>query len=451
MTSADTGSDGTLRIFSQAECETLAQRVFMLLSAPDAELTIQRWTQTATDFVRGDVHMARVRSDYSLTLDVHMAGQRGSAQTNQWDDAGLRRLVAEAEGAARAVRGPTTPWDVLGPQQYPAPPQRTFASVLTLSAEACAAVGQRALEAMDAAGLVGAGELAVGAGVRALLNTAGLVAYSSNTSARFDLTARTPDGTGSGWAWSGHEDWARVDPDAVIARAVELAQRSARPVAVEPGRYTVILEPAAVAALLDLRFEAYWAEQGRSVFSGEQPGTTKLGRKMIDERLGMVADPWDPLMPRSSVDFDGSPLRKVVWFDHGVLTNLSYDREYAKEKGREPVLDPGGLRLTFDGPTETLEEMIASTRRGLWVNRLDGVTSMNGRTELATGTTRDGTFLIEDGKVVKAVKNFRFAESPFFVLNKLEAVGEPVRASGSVVAPRLKVRDFHMTSLSDAV
>jgi predicted Zn-dependent protease len=151
------------------------------------------------------------------------------------------------------------------------------------------------------------------------------------------------------------------------------------------------------------------------------------------------------------VGFVGDPLDRVQWFKDGVLQTLAYDRVYAREKGREPVLAPDNLRLYSTDRPQSLEEMIAGTKRGLWVNHLSGGFTMNGRTLLLSGTTRDGTFLIENGKITKAIKNFRYTESPFFVLNKLEAAGEPVRASGSIVAPRLKVRDFDFTSLTDAV
>jgi predicted Zn-dependent protease len=323
-----------------------------------------------------------------------------------------------------------------------------------MRADTRAAVFRAAIDATEGAGLVGAGDAAFELRARAIMNTAGLSAYTSGTYAEFSLTARTKNGLGSGWAWSGYEDWSRVNAATVVASAVDLAQRSADPVGIEPGRYTVILEPAAVAALIEgilQWWDARFADGGATIYAKDPLGTNKIGLQMMDQRLWLVADPWDPDKPTSPIGRYGESYTKVVWFERGVLQNLEYDPYYAKAKGRETVLDPGGARLYAEGPTQSLEEMIASTRRGLWVSRLSGVFLMNLRTMLFTGTTRDGTFLIENGKITKAVKNFRFTESPFFVLNKLEAGGEPVRASRNIVAPRLKLRDFDFTSLTDAV
>jgi predicted Zn-dependent protease len=387
---------------------------------------------------------------------VEISGKRGTVRTTRLDEAGLQALVMEAEALARDHRSPEPwPW-LVGPQRYPEGPPIYFDTVMpAMAPEAQAAIFRQATDATEAAGLVAAGDLNLHAFARAVLNTRGLSAYERSTYGEFSITARTQDGTGSGWAWCGYEDWSRVEIEDLIARAVDLGQRSRSPVAVEPGRYTVILEPAAVAALVDpiLReWEARDADTGRTVFAKDPVGTNKIGLQMLDRRLGMISSPWDPERPASMISSSWSPIPgPVTWFEQGVLRNLEYSAAYAEAKGREPVLDPGGVRLEATGPTASLEEMIASTKRGIWVNRLSHVAVMKRRTLLLTGTTRDGTFLIENGKITKPIKNFRFTESPFFVFNKLEMAGEPVRASRDVVAPRLKVRDFDMTSLTEAI
>jgi predicted Zn-dependent protease len=388
-------------------------------------------------------------------LSVEIGGRHANVQTNQIDEAGLAALVREAEAAARQDPTPE-PWRLSPPQQFAEGPQIYFASTTeAMAPEPQAAIAHQAIEAAERAGLIAAGDLRLTAMSRSVLNTAGLSGYERSTYGDFSLTARTKDGTGSGWAWSGYEDWSRVNPQAVITRAVDLAQRSAKPVAVEPGRYTVILEPAAVAALLEPIlpwWPARYADQGASVFAKEPRGTNKIGLQMMDRRLGMVSSPWDPERPASNIGAGWSPIPgPVPWFEAGILKNLEYDPRYAEQNGVAPVIDPRGVRLTAEGPGQSVEELIASTKRGVWVTRLSHVSVMNQRTLLLTGTTRDGTFLIENGKVTKPIKNFRFTESPFFVLNQLEGWGEPVRASRLVVCPRLKLRDFSFTSLTEAV
>ncbi len=439
-------------VLTRDECATLAQRLFGLISGGKAEVQLEGSVGASTRFARGEAYLGTATEGVSVSLMLAANDRRGSATSTRLDDAGLKLLVAEAEIAGRQSRGRPRAPNLLAPQVYKTPPKLFFEATRRLmTTDGLAALMAAALDATEAAGLIGAGEIELVCSSRAILNTEGLFGYTAETSSELSLTARTKDGTGSGWAWSGFEDWGRVDPAAVIARAVDLAQRSAKPVAVEPGRYTVILEPAAVAGLLmPINWMASSADQGYSVFAKDPRGTNKIGLKMLDERLSMVSDPWDTEAPRTTVAWSGDAVDRVQWFEHGVLQTLAYDRAYAAQQHRRLEMGAGNLRLYADGSTQTLDEMIATTKRGVWVNRLSGVRPLNERTLLLTGTTRDGTFLIENGKITKAIKNFRFTESPFFALNKLEAFGEPVRASSSIVAPRLKVRDFDFTSLTDA-
>ena len=179
--------------------------------------------------------------------------------------------------------------------------------------------------------------------------------------------------------------------------------------------------------------------------------------KVVDERVTISSDPLDPDAYANTFANDGQPIAKTMWIENGVVKNLSYDRYWAQKQGQNPVPTVGSVRMS--GGNATTEELIASTERGVLVTRFWYLRPVDPRTILYTGLTRDGTFLIERGKITRAIKNFRFNESPIFMLNNLDAMGRPERVSASeaggpglaIVVPPIKVRDFNFTSLSDAV
>jgi predicted Zn-dependent protease len=242
----------------------------------------------------------------------------------------------------------------------------------------------------------------------------------------------------------------------VAQQAIEKARTSRNPVAIEPGRYTVILEPQAVGDLVQLlafALDARSADEGRSAFS-KQGGGTKVGEKIVDERVTLMSDPADPQLLTNSFDGQGLPARRQVWIEKGVLKKLTYSRFWAQKKNQQP--DAGTNAVKLVGGTQSIDDLIKSTPRGILVTRLWYLRGVDPRTVLYTGLTRDGTFLIENGKISKSIKNLRFNESPLFMLNNLDAIGKAERvagteAGGDVVMPVLKVRDFNFTSLSDAV
>jgi predicted Zn-dependent protease len=307
--------------------------------------------------------------------------------------------------------------------------------------------------------MVATGLIQSNASALAVANSKGLFAYGRQTGVAMTTTVRTPDGTGSGWAGASSNAWSDLDPAALGARAIEKAKASMNPVAIEPGRYTVVLEPTAVGNLVQLiagALNARSADEGRSFFS-KQGGGTKIGQKVVDERVTISSDPLDPDTLGLTFTGEGMPGKKVTWIENGVVKNLAYDRYWAAKQGVQPTAAGGGLRMS--GGDATLESMIAGTQRGLLVTRFWYIRPVDPRTILYTGLTRDGTFLIENGKITRAVKNLRYNESPIFMLNNVEALGKPVRVSASedgspgqaIVVPPIKARDFTFTSLSDAV
>ena len=195
-------------------------------------------------------------------------------------------------------------------------------------------------------------------------------------------------------------------------------------------------------------FSARSADEGRSPFA-KAGGATRLGEKIADERVTLYSDPADPELLATPFDNEGAPVGRTVWIEKGVLKNLAYTRFWAQKKGVAPVGQGGGLKMV--GGTKTTDQLVAETERGILVTRFWYIRFLDQRTVMLTGLTRDGTFLVENGKVVRSVKNFRWNESPLFTLNKIVDIGRAERVEADVVMPALKVRDFTFTSLSDAV
>ncbi len=451
--------DDSFTLISPSDAEAIAKQVLARTSGK-ATVRVGNDITVETTFAGNEVLAMENRTGLSVTLISSLNGKLAIGGTNRTDETGLAELVRTTEEAAAASqedlfeRDRTLPTSVT----FTDPPIYFDGGLKAGASSMQGELVRRAADQVDAAGLVGAGTVTVQTKLLLMMNSAGFRAHTRDTYGEFSMTARTKGGKGSGWAWAGTEDFSRVDAGSVTAKAIDLCKRSDNPVAVEPGRYTVILEPEAAAQLMEpvtgmptSMMAAFEADHGQTVYSRKEAGN-KLGLRMADQRVQIVSDPVDPDLPYSYLAPDGSVFYRTLWFEHGILTNLAYYGSYAEEQHKKTLYNPGGrAKLTIDGPTQTLDEMIASTKRGIWVHRFAAVAPVNGRTLLLTGVTRDGTFMIENGKIKRPIKNLRFNESPFFILNKIDAFGAGVRASANFATPRLKVHDFEFTSLSDAV
>ncbi len=447
------------RYLSREECEALARRTLGFVITPDgARVNLSSGSRGNTRFAVNQVSTGGDNYDTAVAVTAYVGRRTGTSTTNQLDDSSLRQAVQTAERLARLAPEDPEFLPELDAQQHE--PGRAWSDATASLDPQGRADAVRAITApATAAGLVSTGYLDTRAGATAVANTKGLFAYARSTAAVLTTTVRTADGSGSGWAGASHHDWSQIDAASLGARAAEKARASRSPVAVEPGRYTVVFEPTAVGNLVQFiatALGARAADEGRSFFS-RPGGGNKIGSKVVDERVTIISDPFDPDIAGAPFTGEGSPTRRSVWIDKGVVTNLNYDRYWAQKKGVTPTASGGSIRMS--GGTSTMEEMIASTPRGLLVTRFWYLRPVDQRTILYTGLTRDGTFLIESGKITRAVKNLRFNDSPVFMLNNLEMLGQPVRVSASedggpgqaVMVPPLKVRDFNFTSLSDAV
>ena len=447
------------RYLSKADAETLTKKVLSYVSVDAARVNVGSGTLSNSRFAVNQNSTAGDSYQTQITVRATVGKRSATASGNRLDDDSLKALVKKAEALARLSPEDVEAMPELGAQTYRESPGWTDATA-TLDPQARATAVQKITGAAEKSELVSTGYLEVTSGANAVATSGGAFAWGRSTAACLTATVRTPDGTGSGWAGASSNDWAQINPATIADRAIDKAKRSVNPVAIEPGRYTVILEPTAVGNMVGLiqgSLSARSADEGRSFFS-KAGGGTKLGLKVVDERVNIVSDPFDPESYGGSFGGDGLPTERVVWIENGVTKNLAYDRYWAQQKGVKPTGAAFGS-LKMSGGTSTLDEMIQSTERGLLVTRLWYIRPVDPRTILFTGLTRDGTFLIEKGKITRAVKNLRWNESPIFMLNNIEMLGKPERVSASesgsagqaLVVPPLKCRDFTFTSLSDAV
>lgn len=443
-------------ILTRDQAQSIAERV-VKMSKADA-INVQLGSNYTTDVRFADNQMSTAGSvvDAGMAVQSSFGTKHAVVTTNDLSEGSLRRCVEQSEVLARLAPEDPEAMPELEPQQY----ERVDAYFDSTAAIGAAERAQAALTALAPARKAGdikaAGFLVAGAGCGAIANQKGLFAYHRSTSVNYTLTVRTTDGTGSGWAGADHPDWKQIDFEMISRRAIDKARSSATPAAIEPGRYTVIFEPQAVGDLVQLvagYADARQADEGRSPFS-KPGGGNKVGEKIVDSRVTIYSDPRDPQLLAQPYDGEGMPIARQVWVEEGKLKQLQYSRFWAKKQGKTPT--GGTTSLKMSGGSATMDAMIKSTERGILVTRLWYLREVDPRTILYTGLTRDGTYLIEQGRISRAISNLRFNESPLFMLNNLEMLGPVERlagteAGGAVAMPAIKVRDFNFTSLSEAV
>lgn len=443
-------------VLSREAAQALCEKIVGMSRADAINVTVNAGLNTNVRFAANQMSTAGSIVDANIAVQSSYGPRHAVVTTNDLSDDSLRRTVAQAERLAKLAPDDPEAMPELDPQQY-VKVEGYFDRTANASATDRAKV---ALTALDPARKLGdvtaAGFLIVGAGMTAIANQRGMFAYFRGTSANYQLTVRTNDGTGSGWAAADHPDWTQVDFVGVARRAIEKARASRNPQKVEPGRYVVILEPQAVGDLVQLvgnYTDSRSADEGRSPFV-KPGGGNKIGEKIVDSRVTLFSDPADPQLLAQPFDGEGFPIARQVWIENGTLKQLYYSRFWAKKMGKQATGAPSSLKMT--GGSESIDDLVRGTERGILVTRLWYLREVDPRTILYTGLTRDGTFLIENGKVTRTVQNLRFNESPLFMLNNLEALGRTERLAGTeqggaIAMPSIKVRDFNFTSLSEAV
>lgn len=456
--------DPPAEFLSREQCQALFRRI-ETLGTGGGETTVSlvsRWTGSVR-WARNRIALALDTRTTNLTVSRYVRGQYGSSSTTRLDDDGLRRAVRDAETTMLvfAAQDPEL-LPVKFVDEAILHPTLWSDSTYHFDADHRAALAEELAGAAESAGMIGAGTFNVIADGSATISSAGLARYYPTTAVECSITVRDPKATGAGWAGVNHYDIGRIDPRALSARAIDKAIKSVNPRAVEPGRFTAILEPQAVADLYEpalMFLERVIAEAPSGPFGGSEPGRSKINLRVLDPRLMLRADPMDPdggFLP-FNVD-DGTPYQAVTWIDQGILRELAYGKQYALVAlGRDrALLNPYSFKLmpAPGVPTATIDEMIAKTERGILVTRFDRVMPRDFTSMTCDGYTRNGLWLIEHGKLSYPIKNFRFLESPILMLNRLldVSLSQRVFAPGhAYLAPAVRVEDFDFVSLADGV
>ena len=442
---------------TDSEAKRITERVLAAATAPETKVYLNPVRRGNTRFALNEVTTSGYAETMAVQVTSYYGLRRGSAQGNQLDDASLTAVVRRAEEIARLAPEDPETMPVLGPQTYAASPGLFSPDADQLTADYRGRIVAEAVDAAKAKGLQAAGFVENYSDADVLATSKGLFAYRQTTSVVYNLTARSADG-GSGWAGGVSNSVAGFEPSSMTARAIDVALRSAKAVALEPGNYTVVLPPECVADLavnLFSGFDQRNIDEGRSFLSQFQKQLAS-GQKLFSEKVTCFSDPASLQAPSNNFDGDGQALRRTEWISNGIVKSIACSRYWAKKTGRQPL--PPAENFVMPGGTATLDEMVASTARGLLLTRFWYVRPVDPQTALYTGLTRDGCFLIERGQVTRPVKNFRWNETPVKMLRNIEAMGPTRRVItserniGSALAfPALKVTDFTFSSLSDAI
>jgi predicted Zn-dependent protease len=443
-------------LLTQAETEELGRRILALSNAEGCTVWLEGHETDNFRFASRGGATNGTTGGTRLTVTSTFQQRQGRATTNLLDEAALRDVVARSEAAARSARENVEVMPPLGPQNY-GTSAAYFEATAALQGGALASLLDPAVVSAKRAGLDLAAFVQAGRWWRAFATSGGAVGYDRATGIQLTVSARNARSTWSGWAGSHQNDASRLDITALGRSAIEKASAESDPVAIEPGKYVVLLEPPVVGQMIAQmmgHFGARSADEGRS-FLARKGGGNRLGERLFDERIDVASDPADSVAPGFALGNDGLPNRPVAWVQGGVVKNLIWSRYWAKKNGVEPIAYP---RFFFmRGGSDSVVDMIRDVKRGVLVTRLWYVRMVDPRPLLLTGLTRDGTFLIENGAVTRPIANFRFNESPLAVLRNILAIGPSQRtyfaeAGGTAISvPPLLVKDFTFSSVAPGI
>ncbi len=426
------------------------------------EILIEAENSNLTRYANSMIHQSLAIEGIKVSVRSRFGKKAGVAETTRIDREGLVKVVRESEKIARQmVEDPELP-ELKEPEDIPELPVVTYyENTASCTAPARAEAIKKALNALSPLGFNGYGAFATGDVEMVLANSRGLKLYHVATKADFSITAFGKNG-GSGWAQASSMDVDNINPEELAEKAIRKVELSENPGEIEPGYYTVILEPLAVSDVIGflghMGLSAKMVQEGRSFLKD------KFGQQVFDEKLTILDSPTDPRGFPYPFDMEGVPRKELILIENGVVKNFVYDRRTAAKENRTSTGNAAHPFESWPAPLNTvvkegdvsLDEMIASTERGVLVTMLHYVNVVDTMSFTITGMTRGGTFLIEDGKITKGLKNLRFTQSMLESLSEIEAIGNQaetisdvswygMRYVGGMVVPAMKLRKFKFT------
>jgi predicted Zn-dependent protease len=440
---------------TKADLERIADRVFNLSEADETEVEIGAITEALTRFANNTIHQNVAEQVLGISVRAVVDGRTARSATNKLDEESLRRAVATAVRLARNQPENPDLLPMLGAQKYQKVARFFPVTAATTPQDRARAV-TRVCRIAEKASQTAAGIFSTASSQTLMANSKGLLAHYEQTRSEFSVTML--EEKSSGWAKSNSPDVRNIDPEALVESASRTCGSSREPLELPAGHYTTILPPSAV---LDLVGFLFYDFAGTAVHDKRSCLTGRMGKKIFGDNITIWDDVYHPLQSGAPYDGEGLPRQKVRLVDRGVPTNLVYSRATAKKMKAKPTghgfLLPNEhgeapMNLVFAGGDSSIDEMIRATERGILVTRLWYIREVDPYEKILTGMTRDGTFLIENGRIAGGIRNFRFNQSAIEMLAKVEMLGRPVRAAGEesfeMVVPAMKVRDFHFSEVT---
>ena len=452
------GNTPTVQLLSESELHQIINRVLKLAKASQADETevhVDEVEDALTRFANNAIHQNVVEHGLTVSIRTVVDGRTARVTTNRLDEDSLRAAIDSSLSLAHSQPKDAKLLPLPGKQRYRRV-NRFLKTTAAITAEDRARAVRAASDLAIRSGQVAAGIFATGENHSAMGNSRGLFAAYRETHAEFSITMQ--EASAASWAKANSADVRAFDPQTLAQRASEKAHLAVDARELAPGRYTVILEPSAVLDLVGFLFYDFAAtavEDKRSCLND------RLGKQIFGKNISLADDVYHPLQLGANFDGEGLPRERVVLIDRGVPKNLVYSRSSAKAAKKKPTghgfnlpneYGEAPMNLVFTGGPTPLEKMIASTDRGLLVTRLWYIREVDPYEKVMTGMTRDGLFLVENGKVNSAVRNFRFNQSLLEMLRNVELLGPAVRATGEeafeMVIPAMKVLNFNFSEVT---